>query len=257
MRTWSRYAYTALTSAVLAFALGVIYLKKDEAAVVSRNDTMIPRALPQASGKPIRNSDPFRALRGLALADETVRLKAEESLVLRRLNGEKIEDLIDLTKPSAGAKRLAESGGGRASAKTAGGIREVILRSDFQDNDLPASSLEHIGETAPAAASRRDIPTRKLASVPDASNSENAGGEDSAFVSVERAGLWSGPGRGNSLIASARKYSRVSVELRSGDWYRVQMPSGLRAWIESADIRFAGNLDSPHGGTGSFSAAAD
>lgn len=256
MRTWSRYAYTALISAVLAFALGVIYLNKDGAVPIAGKYTIIPRAVPVTARKQARKPDPFRALRGLALADETSRLKNEESLVLRRLNGERIEDLIDLSKPPRAVKAVSQKPK-EGSERTSGGIREIVLTKDFQDNDIPASALEHKTQPSPLADSGKKISLAKLNSVPDESNLDTSAGDDSAFISVDRAALWSGPGKDHSLIGSAGRYSRLSVEMRSGEWYRVKMPSGLRAWVESSDLRFAGTVGSLSSGVHGITAATN
>ncbi len=59
-----------------------------------------------------------------------------------------------------------------------------------------------------------------------------------ATVLVDKANLRAGPGLANSPIMSVNKGTRLSVETRSGDWYRVVAPTGERAWISSDTVAF-------------------
>lgn len=56
-----------------------------------------------------------------------------------------------------------------------------------------------------------------------------------ATVMVRKANLRAGPGKNNSPIMEVSKGTRLAVETRVGEWYRVIAPTGVRAWI-SADI---------------------
>ena len=56
-----------------------------------------------------------------------------------------------------------------------------------------------------------------------------------AIVKVDKAALRAGPGPENSQLMAVSKGTRLTVETRSGSWYRVNTPTGTRAWI-SADV---------------------
>jgi SH3-like domain-containing protein len=59
-----------------------------------------------------------------------------------------------------------------------------------------------------------------------------------ATISVEKADLRLGPGKNNSALMTLPRGSRLAVEARSGEWYRVFAPNGQRAWIHSSLVRF-------------------
>jgi hypothetical protein len=59
-----------------------------------------------------------------------------------------------------------------------------------------------------------------------------------ATISVEKAELRLGPGLNNSALMTLSRGSRLAVEARQGDWYRVFAPNGQRAWIHSSLVRF-------------------
>jgi hypothetical protein len=59
-----------------------------------------------------------------------------------------------------------------------------------------------------------------------------------ATVAVEKAELRLGPGKNHSALMAIPRGSRLAVEVRQGEWYRVFAPTGERAWIQSALVRF-------------------
>lgn len=56
-----------------------------------------------------------------------------------------------------------------------------------------------------------------------------------ATVVVDKAYLRTGAGTNNSPLMSVGKGTRLAVEKRVGEWYRVISPAGTRAWV-SADV---------------------
>jgi len=56
-----------------------------------------------------------------------------------------------------------------------------------------------------------------------------------ATVVVEKANLRTGPGNEHSPLMSVTRGTRLLVEIRRGEWYRIISPSGTRAWV-SADV---------------------
>ncbi|NLF25455.1 MAG: SH3 domain-containing protein [Deltaproteobacteria bacterium] len=65
-----------------------------------------------------------------------------------------------------------------------------------------------------------------------------------ATVMVDNANLRSGPGKNHSPIMSVSKGTRLAIETRQGDWYRVVAPTGARAWIDAKIVNFGKNLES-------------
>ena len=59
-----------------------------------------------------------------------------------------------------------------------------------------------------------------------------------ATVIVDKANLRAGPGTNNSPIMTIGKGTRLAIETRQGDWYRVVAPTGERAWISRDTIAF-------------------
>jgi len=70
-----------------------------------------------------------------------------------------------------------------------------------------------------------------------------------ATITAEKAELRAGPGKNNSAIMSLRKGSRLAVEARQGEWYRVFAPNGQRAWIHASLVAFGDGASSLNDGT--------
>jgi hypothetical protein len=70
-----------------------------------------------------------------------------------------------------------------------------------------------------------------------------------ATISVEKADLRLGPGKNHSALMSLRKGSRLAIEARQGEWYRVFAPNGQRAWIHSSLVRFGDGAASMNDGS--------
>ena len=64
-------------------------------------------------------------------------------------------------------------------------------------------------------------------------------------VIAEKANLRTGPGKDNSPFMTVGRGSRLTVETRNGDWYRVITPTGTRAWVASEVLAFG---DTNHSG---------
>lgn len=54
-----------------------------------------------------------------------------------------------------------------------------------------------------------------------------------ATVIAEKAQLRTGPGMNNSPLMTVAKGTRLAIETKSGEWYRVVAPTGARAWVSS------------------------
>ena len=70
-----------------------------------------------------------------------------------------------------------------------------------------------------------------------------------ATVTVDKADLRVGPGKENSALMSLRRGSRLAVEERQGEWYRVFAPNGQRAWVHSSLVSFGDGASSMNDGS--------
>lgn len=98
---------------------------------------------------------------------------------------------------------------------------------------IPKKSLSQaaiVKQTAPSVAAVHPAPSAPV--------SEPSGDLQVATISVDKADLRLGPGRNHSALMSLRRGSRLAVEARQGEWYRVFAPNGQRAWIHSSLVRF-------------------
>lgn len=59
-----------------------------------------------------------------------------------------------------------------------------------------------------------------------------------ATVIVDKAYLRTGPSKDNSPLLAVPKGSKLTVETRQGEWYRVMAPTGVRAWVSSDVVAF-------------------
>jgi hypothetical protein len=109
-------------------------------------------------------------------------------------------------------------------------------------------NTEH--SAAPVVAAKRAPPTNSGAA---------PAAQDMQVVTVrtDKAHLRAGPGEENSPLMTVSRGTRLAVETRSGNWYRVISPAGTRAWV-SADVVIFGDVD-PTRATriGGFSPQAD
>ena len=59
-----------------------------------------------------------------------------------------------------------------------------------------------------------------------------------ATVVVKKANIRTGPGVNNSPLMTVSRGTRLAVETRKGDWYRIIAPTGVRAWVNTEVIAF-------------------
>ncbi|MCB0318290.1 MAG: SH3 domain-containing protein [Bdellovibrionales bacterium] len=65
-----------------------------------------------------------------------------------------------------------------------------------------------------------------------------------ATVVVKKANIRTGPGVNNSPLMTVSRGTRLAVETRQGEWYRVIAPTGVRAWVNTQVIAFGEDYDS-------------
>lgn len=59
-----------------------------------------------------------------------------------------------------------------------------------------------------------------------------------ATIASRDATLRAGPRSADRALGSAPRFSEVSIDYRTGEWYRVQTMSGLRGWIQGRNLLF-------------------
>lgn len=70
-----------------------------------------------------------------------------------------------------------------------------------------------------------------------------------ATISSAKAHLRLGPSTDHSRLMTLRKGSRLAVETRQGEWYRVFAPNGQRAWIHASLVSFGNGSQSLNDGS--------
>jgi hypothetical protein len=70
-----------------------------------------------------------------------------------------------------------------------------------------------------------------------------------ATISVDKADLRLGPGRNHSPLMTLGRGSRLMVEARQGEWYRVFAPNGERAWVAASLVTFGDGASSLNDGS--------
>jgi len=106
----------------------------------------------------------------------------------------------------------------------------------------PVPARQQPSRLAPPASSRSPLQppsSREPApSAPVAQKVQADGEMPIATVVSQKAHLRTGPGKDNSPLMSVSVGTRLAVETRQGDWYRVITPRGTRAWVAGEVIKF-------------------
>ncbi len=89
-----------------------------------------------------------------------------------------------------------------------------------------------------AAASERSAPAAQVTQVRRVESPRIAEDVLIGTVIADKANLRTGPGKDNSPFMTVPKGSRLTIETRNGDWYRVITPTGTRAWVASEVLAF-------------------
>jgi len=108
---------------------------------------------------------------------------------------------------------------------------------------IEARNLQHYADST-----GRDLNNRQARAVPARNLPEkNVAAESDmliATVAVDKANLRTGPGTDNSPLMTVARGTRLAIETRQGEWYRVISPTGARAWVSSDVISFGATAQS-------------
>jgi hypothetical protein len=164
---------------------------------------------------------------------ELIKLQSELALKEKKLN----DTLANLQKTQS-RLHLAEAESQRLSKILQNNNQKVL--STYSPNIKPAVA-ESVAVKPQLAMQGAAVASQRIASsavrplAPSSTNEMLV-----ATVMVDKANLRTGPGKNNSPVMSISKGTRLAIETRSGEWYRVITPTGARAWV-AADVVAFGN----------------
>lgn len=177
---------------------------------------------------------------------ETEILKNSNANLRRELQSaqSKIEELQRSLDQARSELALTETELTRLSARL-----DSKNRASLGKYNLPLGSASQPSSAPPHAArvtGESTQPRPRVAEVkPPAANTDMP----IATVSVDKADLRLGPGKNHSALMAVPRGSRLVVETRQGEWYRVFAPSGERAWIQSGMVLFGDGASLLNDGT--------
>lgn len=128
---------------------------------------------------------------------------------------------------------LAETEVERLSALVTQRNEQVIARMQNGGKNPLVPKLQEL----PRTTTRRPSP-QSFEPAPVAEKVEATGEMPIATVISKKAHLRTGPGKDNSPLLSVSEGTRLAIETRQGDWYRVITPTGARAWVSGDVIKF-------------------
>lgn len=178
--------------------------------------------------------------------------KQQELTELNRQLSRTIQDAKDCaTQLAASEKRLAklsELEDALIKAKNDLLLKETEIRMLSADAGGRSSGLDTPNVAPERVPSPRTAPARDVAARVASGGKAPAAGRASDVLIVEviakKVNLRSGPGSEHSPVMQVQAGTRLTVESKEGDWYRVLTPTGSRAFIRSDVVR------EPTGGTG-------
>lgn len=142
---------------------------------------------------------------------------------------------------------IAETEVDRLSALLRG--RGISLPSAGSTDVRPA--VEPLGNTpasggtrreAPRAAPRQELNAQPRGAAALAAKSAPQQSTEMLVGTVvsDKANLRAGPGKDNSPLMAVARGTRLAIETRSGEWFRVIAPNGARAWVSAEVLSFDG-----------------
>lgn len=177
-----------------------------------------------------------RASKGEEPKEIVLRQQIQEIASLRKSNS----DLIRRAEKSESKVLTLQKQLGEAQNRLMLAETEVERLSNVLDNRNRAMTNKLSGTAASSAA-----PAVARAALPP-----RAAAPDMPVITViaDKANLRTGPGAENSPLMAVSKGTRLVVEKREGEWYRVITPSGTRAWVSAEVVAFGPDaLEGPRG----------
>jgi uncharacterized protein YraI len=132
---------------------------------------------------------------------------------------------------------------------------------DRNQASLGKAGVRYSGQSASASRTQPSLPQSGVSPRMATKRSYASGGDDESFadespqemrppvaeassdmqiatVIANKANLRTGPSKDNSPLMSVAKGTRLAIEHRVGEWYRVIAPTGMRAWISGEVLAF-------------------
>jgi hypothetical protein len=129
-------------------------------------------------------------------------------------------------------------------------IIQEASRARLNMGEAPRATRSAITKQAPETSRAIEVKPVKAAAESSLATGQDMGNDlQVATIAVDKADLRLGPGRNHSALMSLRRGSRLAVEARQGEWYRVFAPNGQRAWIHSSLVRFGDGAASLNDGS--------
>jgi hypothetical protein len=198
--------------------------KEPEARRVSRDVKVIAaKSAPEAKTFPAEITEKVRLLEGSNATMESELKAARERIVV-------LERQLDESRSQLA---IAETEVNRLS-----GILDSKTRASFGKYNLPVPAAAVKPVVAQQAQAPRAVPARVAQPVVDVRPPSADADLQVATIAVDKADLRLGPGKNHSALMSLRRGSRLMVEARQGEWYRVFAPNGDRAWIAASLVSF-------------------
>lgn len=229
------------------------------AALTARAETILKDARPDAEAAPLERSVRSDTFESPDNAKASLKVNNDDKIIQR--------DLITTVPTTKLVQRPASDAAlkGLQSQVTTLRKNNSELNAKLQKADAQVTELTRQLEEAKNRLMLAETEVERLAGVIETRNrsaalkfggaSEAAGApvvtqvvqrsapkatEDTPIATVvsEKANLRTGPGAEHSPLMSVSRGTRLLVETRNGNWYRVISPSGTRAWVSSDVVAF-------------------
>ncbi len=177
----------------------------------------LPSTIGASSSQNLRGKDP---------KETVIRDQIQEIASLRKVNADLSKKVQKLETQLATAQRRANEAQNRLMlAET-----EVERLSNVIDSRNRMTASKMGGNSTVSAQNAPQVSAKTAAPRT----------EDVPVVTViaEKANLRTGPSGENSPLMAVSKGTRLVVEKREGEWYRVITPSGTRAWVSAEVVAF-------------------
>jgi hypothetical protein len=212
---------------------------------IIKDDVSEPKLMRAAS----QDSKPAQGSSNNTQQSKTATLKAKQAIGA-------LEDRIATSENEAQdlRRQLSEAKSALATAE----LEISRLSSIIQESSrarLNVGETHKLSRPSDIRISDAKVKTTDVKPVSVAPESSLATGQDLnsdvqvATIAVDKADLRLGPGRNHSALMSLRRGSRLAIEARQGEWYRVFAPNGQRAWIHSSLVRFGDGAASLNDGS--------
>jgi uncharacterized protein YgiM (DUF1202 family) len=194
------------------------------------------RQSPQTTTSRPQEATTEPSIEAARLARDNAKLREENSTLHARVS--KLEEQV---RENQNQLSIAETEINRLSSAA-----DAKTRASLGRYNVPAPPVSQPVAPPPPPPAAQPVKAKAPADVPAPQPDTEM---EIATITAEKAELRAGPGKNNSAIMSLRKGSRLAVEARQGEWYRVFAPNGQRAWIHASLVAFGDGASNLNDGT--------